>query len=232
MKTIGIIGWLGPETTAEVYLELQVRFQNNGSEKRPRILISSVPIAFELEHATIVAADRVEEVKPLLIAEAKSLQVAWASFLIMPCNTHHVHIDAIRNAVDIPVLSIIEEVGKFIVSKKRKKVGILSSKATSKFGLYESIFEQLWVETVQENEFQAAMLWNVIHKLVQGSRNHKDRSLVQEIIADFAGQWVDSVILACTDLQLLLPDNPQASIHDSMEILVDAAEQFFLRISE
>jgi len=55
---------------------------------------------------------------------------AGADFLVMPCNSLHVFIDEIRNAVGIPVLSIIEETVRFLKANNLQKVGIVSTSAT------------------------------------------------------------------------------------------------------
>lgn len=44
-----------------------------------------------------------------------------------------------------------------------------------------------------------------------------------EIIDDFVGQGADTAILACTDLQMLLPMHPHIQIFDTMDILLQSA---------
>jgi aspartate/glutamate racemase len=53
MKSVGIIGGVGPETTAEFYLEVIFRCQKLNATARPLIVISSVPLPFEIERDLI-----------------------------------------------------------------------------------------------------------------------------------------------------------------------------------
>jgi aspartate/glutamate racemase len=54
MKTVGIIGGLGPETTAEFYLDIVFSCQKKDKTARPAILISSVPLPYQIEEDAIV----------------------------------------------------------------------------------------------------------------------------------------------------------------------------------
>lgn len=75
----------------------------------------------------------------MLVTEAKRLEAAGADFLVMPCNSLHVHISALRASVDIPILSIIEETARFLRQSNSKKVGIISTNITQRQNLYSNI---------------------------------------------------------------------------------------------
>ncbi len=49
MKTLGIIGGLGPETTANFFMEVILSCAELNKLHRPSILIANVPIEFKLE---------------------------------------------------------------------------------------------------------------------------------------------------------------------------------------
>jgi len=146
MKTVGIIGGLGPETTSEFYLDIIFGTYKQSKEQRPGILISSVPLPYEIEADLIERNEGAERYIPYLTKEAKRLEDSGADFLVMPCNSLHVFIEDIRNSVSIPVLSIIEETVKFIEEKGYKRVGIISTSATIQNKLYENAFEDAGIE--------------------------------------------------------------------------------------
>ncbi len=118
MKTVGIIGGLGPSTTAEFYLEVIFACQKENKTNRPPALIWNVPISYKIEREAIVESRGKERLVPFLIDAAKRLEKGGADFLVMPCNSLHTFIGEIRRSVKIPVLSIVEETAKFL--KKRK----------------------------------------------------------------------------------------------------------------
>ena len=96
MKTVGIIGGLGPETTSEFYLDIVFSCQKKDRTARPPILISSVPMPYQIEEDAIEKNIGIERISPFLLTEAKRLEKAGADFIVMPCNSLHVFIEEIR----------------------------------------------------------------------------------------------------------------------------------------
>ncbi len=229
MKTVGIIGGLGPETTAEFYLDLVFSCQKKDKSNRPPILISSVPIPYAIEEEAISKNTGIERFEPFLTAEARRLEKSGADFLVMPCNSLHVFINQIRDSVNIPVLSIVEETVNFLLNEKMQKVGIVSTSATIQNRLYEDEFQKRDIVFQSPDDFQQAKMGKMIHNLVIGQQNNKDREDLIEIINDLGDKEVDCVILACTDLQLLIPKHPNVKIFDTMKIFVNATVEKILQ---
>jgi len=222
MKTVGIIGGLGPETTSEFYLDIVFSSYKKTKKSRPGIIISSVPLPYQIEEDLIVSNKGSDRYIPFLVKEAKRLEKAGSDFIVMPCNSLHVFIEEIRNAVKIPVLSIIEETVKFLKKNKFKKVGIVSTSATIQNKLYETAFEKNNIAYVTPNDLQQAKMGKFILNLVTGQQKNTDRKELIKIINDFENKDVDCVALACTDLQLLIPKHPKLKILDTMKIFADA----------
>src|SRR3989339_2250623 len=158
MKTVGIIGGLGPETTAEFYLDLVFSCFKKSKKARPAVIIASVPLPYKIEEDLITKNKGSERYIPFLVNEAKRLEKAGADFIVMPCNSLHVFINEIRNAVKIPVLSIVEETVHFLKKKKYKRVGIVSTSATIRNKLYETAFEKNKIAYVTPDDFQQEKL--------------------------------------------------------------------------
>lgn len=175
MKTVGIIGGLGPETTSEFYLDLVFSCQKKDGTARPPIIISSVPLPYKIEEDLILRSEGAERYVPFLTKEAQRLEKAGADFIVMPCNSLHVFIKEIRDAVNIPVLSIVEETVKFLKRENMNKVGIVSTSATIKNKLYENAFAENGIEYVTPNEFQQAKMGKFILNLVVGQQKNRDR---------------------------------------------------------
>lgn len=147
----------------------------------------------------------------------------------MPCNSLHIFIKEIRDAVKIPVLSIVEETVKFLKKNNLNKVGIVSTLATIENKLYENTFKENGIAYVTPDGFQQAKLGKFILNLVTGQRNNRNREELIQIINDFEKKDVDCVALACTDLQLLIPKHPRLKIFDTMKILADATVEEILK---
>jgi aspartate racemase len=231
MKTVGIIGGLGPETTSEFYLDIVFSCQKKDRTARPPVLISSVPLPYQIEEDAIAKNVGIERCLPFLTQEAQRLEKAGADFIVMPCNSLHIFIQEIRDAVKVPVLSIVEETVKFLKKGSMHKVGIVSTSATIKNKLYENAFAESGIGYVTPNELQQAKMGRFILNLVTGQQKNKDREELIAIINDFEGRELDCVILACTDLQLLIPHHPTMKIFDTMKIFADATVEIILNTS-
>jgi len=232
MKTVGIIGGLGPETTSEFYLDIVFSCYKKTKKSRPGIIIASVPLPYQIEEDLIMNNKGAERCIPFLVNEAKRLEKAGAEFIVMPCNSLHIFIKEIRNAVKIPVLSIVEETVKFLKKNKFKKVGIVSTSATIKNKLYENAFEENKIVYETPNDFQQAKMGKFILNLVRGQQNNKDREELIQIINDLEKKDVDCVVLACTDLQLMIPQHPKLIIYDTMKIFAEATVNYMLQNSQ
>ncbi len=229
MKTVGIIGGLGPETTSEFYLDVIFSCQKKSKTSRPGIIIASVPLPYKIEEDLITKNRGSERYIPFLVDEAKRLEKAGADFIVMPCNSLHVFIKEIRDAVDIPVLSIVEETVRFLKKNNLNKVGIISTSATIKNKLYENAFRENGIAYVTPDSFQQAKMGKFILNLVTGQQKNRDREELIQIINDFEKKNVDCVALACTDLQLLIPQHPTLKIFDTMKIFADATVEELLK---
>ena len=229
MKPIGIIGGLGPETTSEFYLDIVFSCQKKDKTARPSVIIASVPLPYKIEEDAISKNIGIERCLPFLVSEAKRLEKAGADFIVMPCNSLHIFIKDIRNAVKIPVLSIVEETVKFLKKNNFNRVGIVSTSATIDNKLYENAFKESGIGYETPNDFQQAKLGKFILNLVTGQQNTRDRDELIKIISDFENKNVNCVVLACTDLQLLIPKHPNLKIFDTMKIFADASVEEILK---
>ncbi len=228
MNKVGIIGGVGPETTSKFYLDVIFSCQRQNNVARPGIIITSVPILYEIEENFITQNKDSEKYIPFLIKEAKRLETAGADFIVMPCNSLHIFIQNIRDAVRVPVLSIVEETVKFLKKKIFRNVGIISTSATLESKLYESAFKENGIGYVTPDEVQQAKIGKLIFNLVRGQQSSDDREELVQIIAGFEKKDVDCVVLACTDLQLLTPEYENMQIFDTMKILSDATVEKIL----
>ncbi|MDO8538387.1 MAG: amino acid racemase [archaeon] len=229
MKTLGIIGGLGPETTSEFYLEIIFGCYNKNKNNRPAILIWNVPLEYKIEEDLIKKSSGEERYLPYLIDAAQRLEKSGAEFIVMPCNSLHIFIEEIRKSVKIPVLSIIEETAEFLKRKKIAQVGILATTTTIKRGMYEKKLKQYEIKQIVPDDFEQAKIGKMVTNIVLNKHANKDREELLKIVNSFEKKGVKNVILACTDLQLLIPNHSKLEIFDTMKILADATIEEILK---
>jgi len=229
MKTVWIIGGLGPETTAEFYLELIFSCKKKNDEKKPAIVISNVPLPYNIEEDLILKNFWVERYLPFLIKEAKRLEKAGVDFIVIPCNSVHIFIDEIRKSVSIPILSIVEETIRFFKEKQFQKVWLISTSSTLEHKVYDRLLEKNNIDFIAPNDFEQALIWKLILGLISWRQSNRDRNELMKIISNFENKHVDCVALACTDLQLLIPSSDTLEVFDTMKIFVDATVREMLK---
>jgi aspartate racemase len=228
MKNIGIIGGLGPETTSKFYLELLYKsFQLNDSQ-RPSVLMWSIPMDYQIEKDFILGEDRSSEYIKYLVEAAQRLEVGGADFIVVPCNSVHIFINQIIEAVSIPVLNIVEETSRFLTKNKINTVGLLATQASINDELYQNELRKNNIDIVLPSGDEQKKMGVLINKLVRNEYSEDQKQELTEVINGLVNDNVDAVLLACTDLQLLTPKHNSIKIIDTMKILVDSTVKMSL----
>ena len=220
MKTVGILGGFGPQTTAKFYEEVFFSSQRLNPTIKPHILISSVSLPFEIEETSILKNEGVERYLPYLIQETQRLEKAGANFIVLPCNSLHIHIDALMTSIQIPFLSILEETAQFLLQQKIQKVGILSTAMTASHFLYRNTLSKYGIECKHPTDDQQDSLNTIVYHLVNGSKTNQDYETLNTVMQSFTD--IDCLLLACTDLQLIAPQHPTLPVFDTLQILANA----------
>lgn len=229
MKTVGIIGGLGPETTNKFCLEIINFCLKNNKNQRPPMLIWNVPMPIKVERDCITKNIGREKFLPFLIEAAIILEKAGVEFLVIPCNTAHIFIKEVRSAVRIPVLSIIDETLSVIKNKKISHVGLLATSMTINNNLFEDKLRFHGIKQITPTIADQSKLNKIIHNLVMNKHNPRHKKEVNKIIAQMVRQKVKNIVLACTDLQLITKQHPQVEILDTMHILAKATAKEILK---
>lgn len=198
MKTLGIIGGMGPEATNQLVLKIISKFDGLGQKNRPDILVSFVPVNLENE-TELINNNSVGDFPELLINSAKKLERGGADFIIIACNTVHIFIEQIRQSVNIPVLSVIEETQVFLKKNKIDNVNILASN----FTVNNRLFDSNNVKITRPAKKIQNKLNILIDKLAKGNGGN--------------------FLVACSDLQNIIQESDKIRLIDTMDILTNVA---------
>ncbi|MDO8664026.1 MAG: amino acid racemase [Candidatus Liptonbacteria bacterium] len=222
MKTIGILGGLGPETTSKIYHSIIDLFRKNKSATYPSIIIYNLPFPFAIEKEAIVEGRNSEKMLPYLVDGAKILEKAGASFGILPCNTLHKYIQEIRNAVKIPFLSILDETVSKLKSMKIHTVGILATETSVRDKLYNSILEKNGINLLYPTKTEQNNLNRIILELINEEKDDIQGQMIEKICSSLRKRGAKSILLACTDIQIATFKS-EIPIIDTTEILIQAS---------
>jgi len=228
-KTIGILGGMGPHSSAVFYLDVideYLKYENT----RPSILLWNVPLNLEKEKVFIEKGEFKDYFLDKLIDGAHHLKEGGADFVTIPCNTVHIFFGELEQKVDITFLSIIKETTDYLVKKKVKKILLLATSTTIKNELYSKALEEAGIEAYIPDEDDQLRIDNTIVHLVHRKETINEKTVLDEIIDKFKTKGITNLLLACTDLQAIVKqENDQMKVYDTMKILVSATVKQAIR---
>lgn len=221
-KTIGILGGMGPAASAHFYQLLlkksQEKYHSVQDDEYPQIIINSLALSGSSEQGM----ENNELITNQLIAGVKVLENAGADFVVIPCNSVHNVIDAIRENVSIPVISIIESVSNEVIRSKSNKVLVLCSETSKKYGLYNGLSSKKLSLIKPKKTFNNKVTKVIFSVMANKNISESAKPVIQKINNLHSSQIIDSVILGCTELPLAISQKDiKAKVYDSLEILAE-----------
>jgi aspartate racemase len=205
MKTIGILGGLGPESTVEYYKGIIRAFQTNESGY-PEIIIYSTSLS---EFWEIIEAGQFDELTVWLIERIESLYDAGADFAAIASNTPHIVFDEVNSRSPMSLLSIVEQTCKKAKSMGLKKCGLFGTGFTMQSSFYQDYFSKHGISMAIPDEDERKFLDNKIFSelatgIIKDETKKKFLQIAKRMIDE---QSIDSLILACTELPLILSND-------------------------
>lgn len=228
MKSIGVIGGMGPESTAIYYQALIKQCQDIYGAKYdkdfPEIIIYNLPIPDVVERLE----DQRQTINALITCANKLLS-AGAEFLAMPCNTVHYFYPQVTEAINAPFICIFLAAAKKIKSIGLKKVGFLSTTTTKEMKSFADDFSRNNIELIFPESSDQDKVNHIILNILQGSKSNEDKAVLIDIIYKLKKQGAEGVVLACTDLPLLInQQDVDIQLFDTVDILAEATINYAL----
>lgn len=224
-KSIGVLGGMGPESTAIFYqsiiLQCQKQYGAQYDEDYPEIFIYNLPIPDMVE-----GIKNPEKVLPVLIRGIKRMESIGVDFIAIPCNTTHYFFDELQKNVKIPILNIIEETVKKVKSKGYKRVGLLATVTTVENRIYGRIFDKFGVEIVTPRERQSKVT-KIIRNILAGRKSEADRQELKRIVKEMKKEGAGAIVIGCTDITTILrQEDVDVELFDSVDILAEATVKY------
>src|SRR6266496_1947454 len=138
MKTLGIIGGVGPESTIEYYRNIIALYrerQRDGSY--PEFIINSVDLKKGLD---FMAANNLAGMADYLLKEIGKLARAGANFGLISANTPHIVFNEVASKSPIPLISIVEATCAEAKARKLKRLALFGTRYTMHATFYPKGF--------------------------------------------------------------------------------------------
>ncbi|GGP08472.1 aspartate/glutamate racemase family protein [Oceanobacillus neutriphilus] len=218
MKTIGLIGGMSWESSAEYYRIINEEVKNKlGGLHSAKCLLYSVDFE-EIER--FQAAGRWDEAGKQLGEAAYSLEKAGADFIVICTNTMHKVVKDIEARISIPVLHIADATTSQITKSNLRMVGLLGTKYTMEQDFYKARIESNGINILIPDHSEREGINRIIfEELCLGNIQQASRDYYKEVIKGLIDQGAEGIILGCTEIGLLVKqEDSEVPLFDTAEI--------------
>jgi len=231
MKTIGVLGGMSWESSAEWY-----RLANRSVSRRlggyhsARIVLDSVDFA---EVEALQARGAWREAGDLLAERARRLEAAGADLLVLCTNTMHLVADRIDEAVAIPFLHIADTTAHAVTCAGLRTVGLLGTAFTMEQSFYRDRLARHGIRALVPDAAGRETVHRIIYdELVHGVVRDASRERYREVIGDLVDDGAEGIVLGCTEIELLIsqgdapvPVFPTTALHVEAAVELALADE-------
>src|SRR5690242_16457344 len=225
MKTLGMIGGLGPESTVDYYQRIIALYrERTGDRHYPEFIIASVDLRKGLD---FMDANDLSGMADFLLQGIDRLARAGADFGIISANTPHIVFDEVAPKSPIPLISIVEATCAAAKMQDLKRLALFGTRYTMQAPFYPKVFVREGIDLlVPDLHDQAYIHDKYMNELVPGKFLGETRAGLLAVVDRMKGvSNIDGVILAGTELPLILRDPVHNGIPflDTTKIHVETA---------
>ena len=230
MKTIGMIGGMSWESSAEYYkLVNEEIHQALGGVHSARSVMVSVDFA-EIE--ILQKEGRWDEATQMMVTAARQVEAAGADFLLICTNTMHKMADDVQAAIHIPLLHIADAAADAVLAQGIHTVGLLGTRFTMQGEFYKGrLADKFGLKVFTPIAADQDIVHNIIYdELVVGKILPTSKAAYQKIILRLAEQSAEGIILGCTEIGLLVKQSDcSLPLFDTTLLHARAAVQYALK---
>ncbi|MEH7443804.1 aspartate/glutamate racemase family protein [Bacillus sp. JJ1122] len=203
MKTIGLIGGMSWESSAEYYRIINEEVKKGlGGLHSAKCILYSVNFD-EIERCQ--SQNRWDQAGEILGEAAESLEHAGADFIVICTNTMHKVIAVIQKKTSLPILHIADETADEILNQGLKKVGLLGTKYTMEEDFYTTRIKDQNIDILIPDEEERLTINQIIfNELCLGKTVQSSREYFKEVIQKLVVEGAEGIILGCTEIGLLI----------------------------
>ena len=224
MKTIGLIGGLSWESSAEYY-----RIINETVKARLGGTHSAQCLMWSFDFAEIEALQHAgdwDAATARMVAAAQAVERGGADMIAICSNTMHRMADAVAAAVAVPLLHIADPTGEAIVAAGIRRVGLLGTRFTMEEAFYRGrLAERFGLDVLISDEADRQTVHEIIYtELIVGTLREESRARYRAVMARLAERGAGAIILGCTEIGLLVSEaDSTVPLFDTTRLHAEAA---------
>ena len=206
MKTIGMIGGIGPESTIEYYRLINASYAERITDgSYPSMIINSIDLQ---KLRNMAEANERAEMTAYLVSEIQKLARAGADLGFLAANTPHMVFNEVRRQSPIPLVSIVEATCRAAKAAGLEKLGLFGTRMTMQGRFYPDVFSREGIALVVPDEHDQAYIHHMyFNELVKGTVLHETRQRLMKIVDRLKEREdIQGLILGGTELSLICRD--------------------------
>jgi aspartate racemase len=203
---------VGPESTLDYYRRLVDGWHDrSGPRSHPRVVINSLDGGPLIE--PMVAGD-LEPMRVAVTAAVEQLAAAGAGLGLIGSVASHQVFDAVAPSAPIPMLSIVEATCRAAIAAGIRRPVLFGTRMAVEGAFFARPFEAAGIELVRPAEPERAWINDIyLNELIHGVFLNATRDRALEILALLhRNAGIDGLILAGTELSVLLPEPDYAEV--------------------
>lgn len=208
IKTLGIIGGMGPLSTAELFYDI-VRFTKaDGDSAHLPILIDNDPSVPDRTKAIVTGSNKPAE---HISRNIQKLAAQGAEIFIVCCNTSHYFFNEIVDKTKADIINMTSVAAEFSAKKGLKRICVLATTGTIQSSVYKNALEQFGIEAVNPSAFGQKQIMNVIYNDIKAGRATDEENFRRLLLSEKQLSGADAFLLGCTELSLAIKEMSPAT---------------------
>ena len=216
---LGVIGGMGPQATNTFYQYIIDRTDARTDQEHLSVLIFSDCAMPDRTAAILGTQAQKDEVYERLLSDARMLERAGCTAIAVPCNTSHYFLDRVQEQLSIPIVHMIRETARLLVSQGKKRPGILATDGTIRTGLYQREFAAFGIYAAAPRPAAQKQVMSLIYDDIKAGKAG-DPEKFAAFTKDLVEQGCDCAVLACTELSVFANQHHLSPFYvDAMAVL-------------
>jgi aspartate racemase len=205
-KVIGVLGGMGPEATVDFMAKVIALTPAEKDQDHIRMLVDHNPTVPNRQTAIL---DNGEDPGPALAEMAKRLEQAGADMLVIPCNTAYVFAASVREAVSIPLISIIDVTIDAVLQRDSSigNVGVLATNGCLRGGVYQEALQSRSLSPVLPSGDELTELMVLVNKIKAGDKSTSVAAAMRELANALVARGAEAIVAGCTEIPLVLDES-------------------------
>jgi aspartate racemase len=223
---IGVIGGVGPAATVDFMEKIIRNTPASRDQDHLKLVVEHNP---QIPDRTANLVGGGADPTVALYAAAKRLQADDADLIAIPCNTAHAYVARIQASLAIPIVHMLVETIAYVRLHypDKRRVGLLATSGTLASRVYHDVVADTPLSVLVPDQAHQDLVMRAIYGpagVKAGFRSGRCRDDLLQAIAHLAQHGAEIVILGCTELPLLMPQDEHCTAGGRQVVLLDPTE--------